>query len=1134
MPQEELPDQTSTYIDSIQKLKPGTILASRYKIVRLIGSGGMGRVYLAHDDELGIDVALKVIKRDLLNSQSTIDRFKNELLIARKVSHRNVVRIHDIGDSDGEKYLTMSYIAGKSLKDVLKENGALPFQKAEEVALQLCEAVAVAHEEGVVHRDLKPANILIDENNRVFVTDFGIARSLEFSGDTQTGHIVGTPAYLSPEQSRGEHVDARSDVYSLGLILYEMAAGQLPFDSQTANRFRNSSHTDLKSKLRLHQPEIPGYYTNVIERCLDPNHDLRYPNARVVLEDLQRKKAKRSPIKISSIAVPIAILFALIVGALFYRQFSGTREQHSSSKPTETSQVAPNVRAMAVLPFSNRTGNSEMKWIESALADLLTTDLSQDSAFRIVSPERIHQTLADLKYSTQSLDDNTVLKVAELVDAELMVQGSIVQAGNLLRTDVKVIDISHPDEGMYFKSSGSRPDEIFRMTEDLAQQIRKQFQADGGQNSINTPVANVPVTALKFFHQGNDQFRIGNFSGAAQNYESAIKEVPSFGRAYLQLSFSYEKLDQQQRAIQILEQSMQEQDQDEKTLLMIQARHFLLNGDLDKAIEAYNAIIKKDPNDSETLFQLATTYEEKGDLNNASAALTKVVALDPNHPQAYFHLGKDTVLMGEAEKGINQYLLKALAVQTQLNNEFIKADILNAIGVAYEKLGRYEDAVRHYNDSIAIKERIGNKKGEAKSLTNLAKIYIYQGDYAEATKILKLTSKIHKELQDPTGESDVLNLFGVMNEDQGKFDAALNYYKQAMQIRKQIGNDRLTAQSYDNVGQIYYLRGQYDDAEVYWKQALALRKQIGEESGVILSLQNMGFLQLDQGKLEQSLRSFLEALDQSRKIKFENAIAVSLGNLATIYQYQGRYGAAIDSYKEAIEILKNLKDKKGMAEYSRLLGGTYLEMNNIEKAEPELKSALELAKEIDSFEMQTDGETLMARLYLLKQDNELAARHIEEALKVAQVHQYEKGTLKAEIVKALILLKSNQPVAIKFLQRSVKKAETIPNAWLNLESHCELAFCLITTGNTNEAIAIAEKVMVSAENIGSLPYIYRLHSIAGFGYESKGNDHKAKLHFQKANESLNTILKSMKPEDASQFRKLAEVERILQAMNREH
>ena len=1104
MPQDQppRPDQTSTYYDSIQKLKPGSTLGSRYKIIRLIGSGGMGRVYLAHDNELNIEVALKVIRKDLLESQNTIDRFKNELLNARKVSHRNVVRIHDIGEADGEKYLTMSFIQGKSLKEVLKEDGAFPMQRAESTALQLCEAVAVAHEEGVVHRDLKPANILLDENGRVFVTDFGIARSLEFSGGTETGHIIGTPAYLSPEQSRGEHIDTRSDVYSLGLILYEIVAGELPFDNQNVNRFRNTGPGDVTSKLKKVQADVPSYYGEIIKRCLNPDPVLRYTNGRALLDDLKTQTARRTPVQINQkfAFIIIGVLILIAAGIVAYRQFYASPSQ----PPKKTDQVA-SARSVAVFPFANRTGNDEMKWIESAMADLIATDL-ENKSFRLVSSERIHQTFQDLKFSSQNIDDNSVMRLAEILDAEIVVQGTIVQAGSLLRADLKVIDMTQPGNDMYFKSVAAKPDDVFKMTESLAQQIREKFQQGKSSTESATKTPQLSVQSLKFFHQGNDQYRMGKFLEATKFYEQALKGAPNFAKAHLQLSLALEKMGEPEQSLSVLEKALQQiGTQDEKARLMIQARHSLLNGDLDKAVEKYNALCQKDPNNSEALFQLATTYEEKGDLKNAATTLTKLISIDPNHPQAAFHLGKDTVLMGEAEKGIHEYLLKALAVQTQLNNEYGKADVLNAIGVGYERLGRYDDAIRYYNDSIAIKERIGNKKGEAKSLSNVAKIYSYQGKYSEATKILNRTEKIYSELQDAPGEADVLNMFGVMNEDQGRFEPALQYYKKSLQIRKQIGNDRLTAQSYDNVGQIYFLTGQYDDAEVYWNQALSLRKQIGEESGIILSLQNMGFLQLDQGKLDQSMKTFLDALEQSRKIKYENAIAVSLGNLGTIYQYQGRYKGAIDTYREAIEILKKLDDKKGIAEYTRLLGNTFLEMGDLTSAEAELNKALQLAKEIQSFEMECENEVLLARLYLSKNSSAKAEGHINRALAIANEHDYQYGRVKAEITKGLMLEKSNPQESVRILSRTSTQAVDLRNLWIILESQNSLARSQLENRDPIKAIKTAQSGLASADSCGSLPYQYRFHSILSAAFKARGDATKAEAHSQ----SAKTISKSI-------------------------
>src|SRR5688500_16453530 len=201
MPVSDRRDLTETYHNFASHLQHGTSISSRYKIVKLLGIGGMGRVYLARDEDLNIDVALKLIRPELLGDESAVDRFKNELILARKVSHKNVARIHDLGEIDGLKFLTMSYIPGQTLRDLIRESGPLPVERAIAFLTQIAEGISAAHEEGVIHRDLKPANILLDDTDRVYVTDFGIARSLDSTDQTGAGVLLGTPAYLSPEQT---------------------------------------------------------------------------------------------------------------------------------------------------------------------------------------------------------------------------------------------------------------------------------------------------------------------------------------------------------------------------------------------------------------------------------------------------------------------------------------------------------------------------------------------------------------------------------------------------------------------------------------------------------------------------------------------------------------------------------------------------------------------------------------------------------------------------------------------------------------------------------------------------------------------------------------------------------------------
>src|SRR5271155_4700189 len=214
-------------------LTPGTLLGTRYEIVQILGQGGMGAVYKATDLEIERVVALKVIRPDLASQPDILQRFKQELILARQITHRNVIRIFDLSEANGIKFITMEFIDGQDLKSLVTEKGRMSVDEAVRIVEQVCLALEAAHNEGVVHRDLKPQNIMIDKQGRASVMDFGIARSTEAGGMTMTGMVIGTPEYMSPEQVMGEHVDVRSDLFTLGVIMYELFTGSMPYKADT-------------------------------------------------------------------------------------------------------------------------------------------------------------------------------------------------------------------------------------------------------------------------------------------------------------------------------------------------------------------------------------------------------------------------------------------------------------------------------------------------------------------------------------------------------------------------------------------------------------------------------------------------------------------------------------------------------------------------------------------------------------------------------------------------------------------------------------------------------------------------------------------------------------------------------------
>ena len=225
---------TGVYRSPFVIFEAGNIIGGRYEVLQLLGEGGMGAVYKVRDNAVDRLIALKVIRPDLASRPEILARFKQELILARQVTHKNVIRLFDLGEADGVKFITMDFIEGSDLKSLLKEKGKLPPTDAVKIIGQVCRALDAAHAEGVVHRDLKPQNIMLDANGRVTVMDFGIARSAAMPGMTQTGALIGTPEYMSPEQAKGQQVDSRSDLFTLGIIFYELLTGDTPHRADTA------------------------------------------------------------------------------------------------------------------------------------------------------------------------------------------------------------------------------------------------------------------------------------------------------------------------------------------------------------------------------------------------------------------------------------------------------------------------------------------------------------------------------------------------------------------------------------------------------------------------------------------------------------------------------------------------------------------------------------------------------------------------------------------------------------------------------------------------------------------------------------------------------------------------------------
>src|SRR5580658_4049732 len=417
-------------------LRVGSVLGGRYEILQQLGEGGMGAVYKVHDRELERVIALKVIRPELAQTPEVLNRFKQELIIARKVTHKNVSRIYDLAEADGVKFITMEFIEGRSLSSLLQEKGKLEPKQAAGVIVQVCLALEAAHAEGVIHRDLKPQNIMLSSHDRVVVMDFGIARSVEIGSVTQTGVVLGTPAYMSPEQAKGEELDARSDLFALGIIFYELLTGDFPYKAETALESLYKRTTEHARPPIEVAPQIPKPLSDIAVRCLEIDKNKRYASAAEILNDLEAwaggtfgtrviiQEQRPRSYKIAWIALAALAVLAVVV-FLF-------RDKLFSLQPVAHREVS-----VLVADFTNQTADSVFS---ETLEPAFIIGLEGAPFIRSYSRIAASKLAAQLSPSAKSLDESVARLVATREGIDVIVVGSIAKDASQYSISVKAIE----------------------------------------------------------------------------------------------------------------------------------------------------------------------------------------------------------------------------------------------------------------------------------------------------------------------------------------------------------------------------------------------------------------------------------------------------------------------------------------------------------------------------------------------------------------------------------------------------------------------------------------------------------------------------------------------------------------------
>ncbi len=907
----------------------GSRLGSRYEIVQMLGEGGMGSVYKARDLELDRFVALKVIRPEFALHEEVLKRFKQELILARKITHKNVIRIFDLGEIDGVKFITMEFIEGKDLSSLAKEK--LAPEKSAEIIYQVCTALEAAHSEGVVHRDLKPQNIMLDKSGRVIVMDFGIARTMELgAGMTNTGALIGTPDYMSPEQVMGEHVDARSDLFALGIIFYQLLLGQLPYKADTVQQAMFKRTREQSKRPIEVDPEVPAVLSDIVTKSLQLDPALRYQSAVEIQQDIDAWRGgstKRIEVPATVVAgqtvvaAPAAkkpwmligagvLLLAAGGGFAAKKYFAGAGS--GAGGPAVATVTAP-LNSLAILPFHNASSDAKLDWLGSSMAEMLSTDVGQSASVRMVSTDRVGQVLKDLRITPQSsLDQGTVGRIANLSNVDTVVWGQYAQFGEHIRIDATIQDLKRGHSATVKEDAASEK-EILAAVDRLAGQIREQLSVSKSLQKELQEHAFKPstqsITALREYDQGLQKLRGGNFAGAVKNFQGAIDQDGQFALAYSKLAQSYAELGQDDEAEQWAQKAVSLSaalPAQEKYL--IQANRDKILKDYPKAIETYQNLVGVASDNTDYLFDLGTAYESAGTYDKANEEFSKVVQLDPKRIEGLVALGRVQIESGNTQKGV-EFLTRAQALAIELGDDAGRAQVLQAMGVAYYSLERPDDALKNLQESLDIKTRLGMKKGIADSLQMMGSILDGMNQADKALKNYNQALAIRREIGDKQGTANVLNDLGDFYLKRGKYDDALRLFKEALPSEIEVHNEAMQAQVVNNIGSSYFNKGDFDNARTYFEKALQLREKLKAPSDIADTRHNLAETSVRTGQFDQAQEQYLKALEIRRSEGDKHGAAVESSGLGTLFSYQGRFGAAISAQDDALKGLAEAKEK---------------------------------------------------------------------------------------------------------------------------------------------------------------------------------------------------------------------------------
>ncbi len=1067
--------------------KAGDLVADRYRIVRFIARGGAAEVYEAEDRVLHSRVALKAIRREHSSNATAIERFKREIHLARQVTHPNVSRIYDLGTEqrglENVLFLTMELLAGETLHRRIETKGPMGIEEALPLVQQMAAGLEAAGKAGVVHRDFKSGNVMLapapeDEGGeRAVITDFGMARMASGGKESQvvTGEnlVVGSPAYMAPEQIEDGPLTPATDIYAFGVVLYEMVTGRFPFQAETALATALMRLNEKPSPPRTYAPDLDERWNRVILRCLERDPARRFASAEELAWALagegEARPAVRPAVRPRRGGLLAAAVAAGVLLAGSWLAFP--RLFDSPDSPAQTAPAAFETRpSVALLGFRNLSGREDAAWLSTALAEMLATEVAAGERLRLVPGENVARTKIELGLDeTDQLAAGALARLGKILGSDRAVTGSYLLAGTAgereIRLDLEVRDVASGETVARLSERGTEA-RVFDLVEAAGRALRASLGVDGispaDAAAARAAMPAVPEAA-RLYAQGLEKLRRYDARGALELLEAAVEIDPENPLIHSALSGAWGSLGYRPRARQEARQAFDLSGSLSRSeRLWVEARYRESAGQRQEAAELYRLLWDFFPDNLEYGLQLV---EAQTAVNQGEAALETVASLRALPPLA----GTDPRIdLAEAKtaRSLSQH-------QRQQEHAAAAAEKSGALGAslqvarareleagAWRELGEPDKAMAAYDQARTIYEAANHRGRVAWILISVGKIHRYQGRFEEARALNEDALRIAREIGDQGSAKHALNILAVILREQGRLTEALRMHELELQTNREIGEDRSVQIALTSAGVVQRLLGDLGGAAGRFSEALASGRESKNQRGIEINLNMLGEVLVHQGHPEEARRHFEEALATNQETRIPRGRAYYLANLADVDLAAGDLAAARRGHEEALAIRRELGEASNVAFSLMALARLSHEEGQLDDAVEKARQAAADFEAAGQGDAQADALSLLALVHLEKGSLEPAAEDSSRATALLEATENAVARLRVATRTAEVAAASGDLVgALGSLRTTVGEAKA--RGFVDLHLEAELALGKVELATADRSAARARLVAVA-------------------------------------------------------------------------